>query len=85
MKVRAVTQHAVDRFMERSTIKKGYAATQKVFKLAQSSMPIGKSLHFSRGWLMFINKYGVVKTIYRPRSRWEHKAIAEAVKGTRTK
>ena len=84
MKIKAVTQHAVDRFMERTGNKKPLRAMQKVFRIAQSSIPIGRSLHFSQGWLMFINKYGVVKTIYRPANKWEHKAIANAVKGTRT-
>lgn len=85
MKVRAVTQHAVDRFMERFSKMNPVNATQKVFRLAQSSIPIGKSLYFSKGWLMFINKQGLVKTIYRPKMKWEHKAISDAVKSTRTK
>jgi cytochrome oxidase Cu insertion factor (SCO1/SenC/PrrC family) len=88
MKIKAVTQHAVDRFMERTGNKKPLRAMQKVFRLAQSSIPIGpigKSLYFSQGWIMLINKRGIVNTIYRPRSKWEHKAIAEAVKGTRTR
>lgn len=85
MKIKAVTQHAVNRFMERSTIRSSHSATQKVFRLAQSSIPIGKSLYFSKGWLMVINKKKVVKTIYRPFSKWEHKAIAIAIEATRTK
>jgi hypothetical protein len=85
MNVRSVTQHAVDRFMERTGNKKQVRAVQKVFRLAQSSIPIGRSLYFSQGWLMFINEYGDVKTIYRPANKWEHKAIATAMEGTRTK
>lgn len=85
MKIKAVTQHAVDRFMERTGNKKPLRAMQKVFRLGQSSIPIGRSLYFSQGWVLCITSLGIVKTIYRPCSRWEHKAIAEAVKGTRTK
>lgn len=85
MKIRAVTQHAVDRFMERTGMKKPVKATEKVFRLAQSSIPIGKSLYYSQGWLMFVNKKGEVKTIYRPSQKWQHQAIYEAVKLTRTK
>lgn len=84
MKVKAVTQHAVDRFMERTGSNKPVKALQKVFRLAESSIQVGKSLYYSQGWLMFI-KCGEVKTIYRPKWKWQHQAIYEAVKLTRTK
>jgi hypothetical protein len=72
--VSAVTQHAIDRYMERTGAKKAQRATTTLFCLAESAIPIGKNRYYARGWIVVV-KDGVVKTAYRPKTREQMDAV----------
>lgn len=72
IKIKAVTQHAVDRFQERSGSKK--PKIERLFRLAEQSVPIGAGRRYSSGWI-FVVKKNVVRTVYKPRKRHEFEAI----------
>jgi hypothetical protein len=75
--VSAVTQHAIDRYLERTGGKKAHRATNTLFCLAESAIPIGNNRYYARGWIVVL-KDGVVKTAYRPKTREQMDAVYRA-------
>ena len=75
--ITSMTQHAVDRFMERSGSKKPIRAIYKLFSLSEAAVPMGRNRYYTRGWIIVVVN-GVVKTAYRPRTREEMDAIFRA-------
>ncbi len=73
-----LTQHAIDRYMERSGTKKPMRSILKLFSLADSARPLGRGKFYARGWVL-VMKGGRVKTVYRPTSRIDHQKIYEAM------
>jgi hypothetical protein len=78
MKINAVTQHAVDRFMTRAKSTKTLRSTDKLWSLAERGVPIGNHRFYAQGWIVVIAK-GVARTAYRPRRKEEFQAIYTAM------
>lgn len=76
--VGAITQHALERFMERSGSKKMPRAIGQLFCLAESAVSIGNNRFYARGWIVVVLE-GEVKTAYRPRTREQQEAIFRAM------
>lgn len=75
----SVSQHAVDRYLQRSNGKRELHAVGKLFAVADASIPIGKNRRYAKGWIVVV-KNGVVKTAYRPRTREQMRAVHDAMK-----
>lgn len=75
--VSAVTQHAIDRYMERTGAKKALRSTNTLFSLAESAVPLGKNRYYARGWIVVMVN-GVVKTAYRPKTREQMEIVYNA-------
>jgi len=81
--VSAVTQHAIDRYLERAGGKKVQRATNTLFSLADSAIPIGNNRYYARGWIVVV-KDGTVKTAYRPKTREQMDAVYRACSTTKS-
>lgn len=75
--VNSITQHAVDRYMERSGTKSPTRAMRKLFELAEQAIPIGHSRFYASGWIV-VMKRGVLKTCYKPRTLSQTNSIFAA-------
>lgn len=63
-----ITQHALDRFMERSGSNRVMRSLNKLSAVVDSAIPIGKNKLYWGGWIIVMVK-GEVKTAYHPRTR----------------
>jgi len=80
-KVNAITQHALDRYCERTGAKNIAKALSKIDCATQFLLRIDKNRYYSKttGFVLVIRK-GVLKTIYKPYPRdfsLIHEAIAK--------
>ena len=74
LQVDSVTQHAIDRYMERLGSKKTLRAIDKIFTMTTCALPIGQNRYYTNGWIIVVVR-GVVKTIYRPRTMEQMNAV----------
>lgn len=65
MIVKSVTQHALDRYMERSGVKGVQRALNKIMGHVEFAIPMGGHRFYSNGWVIVIKKR-VVRTMYKP-------------------
>lgn len=81
MKAFAVTQHAVDRYLERSQGSKEQRAIAKLFAIADKAIPLGRGQFYADGWIIAV-KSGEIRTVFRPRTPAQlaavHRACAKA-------
>ena len=77
LQIDAVTQHAIDRYMERLGSKKVYRAIDKIFTMSTCALPIGHNRYYTNGWIIVVVG-GMVKTIYRPRTIEQMNAVNRA-------
>lgn len=75
--VTKVTQHAVDRYTERSGCKSLEKSVNKLLERANSGIPIGRNRIYHGGWIVAIRK-GVVKTVYRLRTPEQLESVFKA-------
>lgn len=78
MKITTITQHALDRYFERSGCVKPVKAMNKLFSHSEHATPIGNHRYYNRGWIFVIVK-GVIKTCYKPRTREQQQAVYNAL------
>jgi len=60
-----LTQHALERYMERSGSKHVHRALGRISSLVAQAVPIDKKRVYARGWIMRVDG-GDVVTMYRP-------------------
>lgn len=65
--VKAVSQHALDRFLERSRIRTPNNALAILFRLAQRCEHLNGDRWHANGWILVISGDELV-TVYRPQS-----------------
>ncbi len=76
-----VTQHAVDRYMQRSGCKSLTASVNKLLERANKVIPIGKNRVYQGGWIVAIRR-GAVVTCYKPRTPEQLGAVFRACQST---
>ncbi len=62
----SLTQHALDRYMERSGSTKILKSLFKIESLVANAVQIGKNQFYAGGWIMKV-VHGEVVTMYRPK------------------
>jgi len=84
LQVDSVTQHAIDRYLERAGSKKVHRAIGKIFTMSSRALNIGDNRYYSNGWILVVVD-GLVKTVYRPTTREQMNSINKACERARKK
>ncbi len=72
--IKAVTQHAIDRYLERTKGKSEKRAINKLFGDFNGAASIGGNEYYANGFIVVIIK-GEIRTVYRPRKPRQLAAI----------
>jgi len=81
MKVTAVTQHALERYMKRTGSQNIKQALNKMMHNAEVGTPIGGNRYYSRG-VVYVVVDGEIKTAYKPHTKEVQDAIHHALNKT---
>lgn len=73
-----LTQHALDRFMERAKSDRVLKSLNKIERLAARAIKIGPCRYYAGGWIL-IHDRGAIQTMFRPNNR-DKKRINKAKK-----
>lgn len=75
----AITQHAIDRYMERSGSKAVMRTIRKLFDVVERGVPVNGGRFYHKGWIVVV-RAGEIKTVYRPRTKAQMSAVYDAHK-----
>jgi hypothetical protein len=68
MKISAISQHALERYMIRTATKDVKKALKKIDQCASNAVPIGNNEYYLRG-VVYVVVEGEVKTAYKPHKK----------------
>lgn len=71
-----VTQHTLERYMQRSGTKKVNRSLERLFVLSQQAIHLEGNKYYWGGWIIVILD-GEVKTVYKPRFKRDLDLIYE--------
>jgi len=60
-----LTQHALDRYMQRSGCRRVVKSLNRIERLAAKAIPIGKTQFYAEGWILRMVG-GEIVTVHRP-------------------
>ena len=77
MKISAISQHALERYMIRTATKDVGKALKKIESCASNAVPIGNNQFYLRG-VVYVVVAGEVKTAFKPHKKETQDRIFEA-------
>lgn len=81
MKAGVLTQHAIERYMQRTGSKKIERVIRKLFNILDRSIRLDDEHFYFRGWIIVVSK-GEIKTVYKPKYPDEFRKIHDAINAT---
>lgn len=74
----AVTQHALDRYMERSGCTNVNKAIKNLTDVGERGIPIGRQQFYAKGWIVVVRRFMVV-TAFKPKTFSQQNRVNRAV------
>jgi len=74
----AVTQHALERYMQRSGATRVVKSLNKIERLASRAVRIGKTRFYADGWILKVVR-GEIVTMFKPKYASDLRQIYKAV------
>jgi hypothetical protein len=76
--INRVTQHAIERYMERTGSKKMNRVVKKLLSASEAALAIGKNQYYHRG-IIYVVVDGTVITTYKPKGKEQTDAVYNAL------